>query len=165
MRHPKWQFLGLVVIIGLLSVRCGPSKKIPPLVKTADVEVENAAPLTVRVTDVWKRPLRSEELKPTDKAGFLWQYKVRIANPSGVGINLDRLRLNVQNLWGSSWPGDQPLNLRIKGGGEEQISVSARLGSSDPEDLASLTGFETLTFLGQRDDGKAISFTVRVPLH
>ncbi len=165
MRHTKWQLIVLALVLAFVSVRCGPSKRTPSVVRPTDVQVEGAESLAVRVTDVWKRPLRPEELNPTDKAGFLWEYKVQIANQSDVGVNLDRLRLNVQNLWGDSWPVDQPLNLRIKGWGEEQISVKARLGSSEPNTLPSLTGVETLTFAGRRDDGKAISFTVRVPLH
>lgn len=165
MRHPQWKLMVLLLFVTLLSVECGPSKKVPSLTKPPDIQVEGAAPLVVRVSDVWKRPLRPEELSPTDKAGFLWEYKVTIANQSSVGVNLDRLRLNVQNLWENSWPGDQPMNLRVPPGGEQRVSVDARLGSSDPGDPASLTGVEILTFVGRRDDGEPVSFTVRVPLH
>jgi hypothetical protein len=165
MRHPKWQFVGLVLFVALLSVRCGPSKRVPALVKPSDVEIQGAEPLKITVTDVWKRPLRPEELQPTDKAGFLWEYKVKIANQGNAGVSLELLRLNVENLWGQSWREDHPLNLNVKRRAEEQISVAGRLGSSDPEALPGLTGVETLTFLGRSDDGNPISFTVRVPLH
>jgi hypothetical protein len=165
MRHQKWQFVGVVLVVALLSVQCGPSKRVPSLVKPSDVEIHGADSLKITVTDVWKRPLRSEELQPTDKAGFLWEYKVKIANQGSAGVSLELLRLNVQNLWGHSWREDQPLNLNIKTRAEEEISVVGRLGSSDPEALPGLTGVETLTFLGRSDDGNPVSFTVRVPLY
>lgn len=164
MRHPKWKFAGLALFIAFLGLRCAGPTKIPSVAKPAQVEVEGEGPLLVKVTDVWKRALRPEELTPPTKAGFIWDYKVRIANRSSTGISLDRLRLTVQNLWGQSWPGDQPLNVKVRVGDEEQISVHGRLASTDPNDLASLTGVETLTFLGRRDDGNPITFTVRVPL-
>jgi hypothetical protein len=165
MRHPTWKFVGLALFVALLSVRCGAPKRVPPDVKSTNVEVEGAEPLMVKVTDVWKRPLRPEELNPTDTTGFLWQYQIKIANQSGMGVNLQRLHLDVRNLRGATWPKDQVLNLRVEGWSEGEVSVEGRLGASDPGALASLTGFETLTFSGQRDDGEPISFTVQVPLY
>lgn len=165
MRQPKWKLLGVALLVAVFSIRCGAPRRVPSVEKPTEVEVEGAGPLVVRVTDVWKRPLRPDELAPTDTIGFLWEYKVRIANQSNLGVSLNRMRLNVQNLWGRSFPGDQPLNLRIESWGEEQVSVEARLGSSDPDSLETFTGVETLTFLGRREDGEPISFTVRVPLH
>lgn len=165
MRHLMWQFLGLLLCVALLGVGCGPSKRVPSLVKPSDVEVEGAEPLKVTVTDVWKRPLRPEELEPTDKAGYLWEFNVKIANQSNVGVTLELLRLNVQNLWGNGWRKDKPLNLSVRGGAEAEVSVKGRLGSSDPNALPGLTGVETLTLLGRFDDGEPINFTVRVPLH
>lgn len=165
MRHPKWQFVGVVLVVALLSVRCGPSKRVPSVVKPSDVEIQGADSLKITVTDVWKRPLRPEELQPTDAAGFLWQYKVKIANQGDVGVTLELLRDNVQNLWGQGWREDKPLNLSVRRRAEAEISGEARLGSSDANAPPGLTGVETLTFLGRSDDGDPISFTVRVPLH
>src|SRR3972149_1491399 len=164
MRHPYWKVLGLIVFVALLSLRCAGSTSLPPLERLPGVEVEGASPLIVKVTNMERRPLRAEELSPPSTAGFSWEYRGRIANPSDIGFRLDRLRLTVQNLWGKSWPGDQPLKFRVKEGGQEEVVVQARLASSSPEDTPSLTGIEALTFLGQRDDGQPISFTVRVPL-
>ena len=165
MRHPYWKVLGLIVFVALLSLRCAGPTSLPPLERLPEVEVEGASPLIVKVTNMERRPLRTDELPPPSRAGFFWEYRVRIANPIDIGFRLDRLRLTVQNLWGKSWPGDQPLNLRVKEGGQEEVVVQARLASSSPEDTPNLTGIETLTFLGQRDDGQPISFTVRVPLN
>jgi hypothetical protein len=165
MRHPYWKVLGLIVFVALVSLRCAGPTSLPPLARLPEVEVEGASPLIVKVTNMERRPLRTDELPPPSRAGFSWEYRVRIANPSDIGFRLDRLRLTVQNLWGKSWPGDQPLNFRVKEGGQEEVVVQARLASSSPEDTPSLTGIEALTFLGQRDDGQPISFTVRVPLN
>ena len=165
MRHPYWKVLGLTVFVALLSLRCAAPARLPTLERLREVEVEGASPLIVKVTNMERRPLRADELPPPSTAGFFWEYRVRIANPIDIGFRLDRLRLTVQNLWGKSWPGDQPLNFRVKEGGQEEVMVQARLASSSPEDTPSLTGIETLTFLGQRDDGQPISFTVRVPLN
>lgn len=165
MRHRKWQFVGVVLFVAVLSVRCGPSTRVPSLVKPSDVEIQGADSLKITVTDVWKRPLRPEELQPTDKAGFMWQYKVKITNQGDRGVTLELLRDNVQNLWGQGWREDKPLNLNIQRRAEAEISGEARLGSSDPEALPGLTGVETLTFLGRSDDGDPVTFTVRVPLH
>ena len=164
MRHPYWKVLGLIVFVALVSLRCAAPTRLPTLERLPEVEVEGASPLIVKVTNMERRPLRTDELLPPSSAGFIWEYRVRIANPIDIGFRLDRLRLTVQNLWGKSWPGDQPLNFRVKEGGQEEVVVQARLASSSPEDTPSLTGIEALTFLGQRDDGQPISFTVRVPL-
>jgi len=165
MRHPYWKVLGLIVFVALVSLRCAGPTSLPPLARLPEVEVEGASPLIVKVTNMERRPLRTDELPPPSRAGFSWEYRVRIVNPSDIGFRLDRLRLTVQNLWGKSWPQDQPLNFRVKEGGQEEVVVQARLASSSPEDTPSLTGIEALTFLGQRDDGQPISFTVRVPLN
>ena len=159
------KFLGLIVFVALFSLRCAAPTKRPPIERLTEVEVEGASPLIITVADVEKRPLRADELSPPSRAGFFWEYRVRIANPSDIGYRLDHLHLTVQNLWGKSWPGDQPLNFRVKEGGEEEVVVRARLASSSPEDTPGLTGIEALTFLGQRDDGQPIIFTVRVPLN
>ena len=135
------------------------------MVKPARVEVEGASPLIVTVTGMEKRPLRPEELDSPVKGGFLWDYRVKIENPTDTGVRLDHLGLNVKNRWGETWPGDQPLNLRIEGGSEAEVSVQARLASSDPSIEPGVTGLEILTFLGERDDGGPVSFTVRVPLN
>ncbi len=164
MRHTQWRLFGLALFLALVGLRCAPPRRVPSLVKPTQVEVEGAKPLIIKVTQMQKRDLRPGELAAPVKAGFLWEYRVRVINPSDVGVSLDRLHLNVQNLWGESWPGDQPLNLRVEGWGEEEVSVQARLATSDPQDQASLTGIETLTFLGRGDDGRPMSFTVRVPL-
>jgi hypothetical protein len=164
MRLTQWKFLGLIVFVALLSLRCAAPTRLPSIERLTEVEVEGASPLIITVADIEKRPLRTDELSPPSTAGFFWEYRVRITNPSDIGYRLDRLRLTVQNLWGKSWPGDQPLNFRVKEGGEEEVVVRARLASSSPEDTPSLTGIEALTFLGQRDDGQPIIFTVRVPL-
>ena len=164
MRHPAWKCFGLTLFFALLSLRCAPPKRVPSIVKPSQVEAEGASPLLVQVTGMRKRPLRSGELVPPAKGGSLWEYQVKIANPTDTGVTLDHLRMTIQNLWGESWPGDQPLNLRIEGGGEGEVSVKAKLASSDPQTEAGVTGVEVLTFLGQRDDRKPVSFTVRVPL-
>ncbi|MFQ5881521.1 MAG: hypothetical protein ACE5I9_03455 [Candidatus Methylomirabilales bacterium] len=164
MRHTKWKPLGLALFLALLGLQCAPPRKFPSLVKPTQVEVQGARPLVVKVTDMQKRPLRPDELTPPAKAGFFWEYRVKVANPNDMGVTLDRLRLTVQNLWGESWPRNQPLNLALKDWSEVEISVQAQLASSGPHDQASLTGIETLTFLGRRDDGTPVSFTVRVPL-
>ncbi len=161
----QWKLLGWALLLGLLSVRCAAPTKHPPIERLTEVEVEGASPLIIKVADIEKRPLRADELSPPSRAGFFWEYRVRIANPSDIGYRLDRLHLTVQNLWGKSWPGDQPLNFRVKEGGEEEVVVRTRLASSSPEDTPGLTGIEALTFLGHRDDGQPISFTVRVPLN
>jgi hypothetical protein len=157
--------LGLIVFVALVSLGCAGPTRVAPLGRLPDVEVEGASPLIVKVTNMERRVLRPEELPPPSTAGFSWQYRVKIANPIDIGFRLDRLHVTVQNLWGKSWPGDQPLNFRVKQGGQEEVVVQAQLASSSPEDTPSLTGIETLTFLGQRDDGQPISFTVRVPLN
>lgn len=164
MRHPAWQFFGLTLFLALLSLRCAPPKRVPTIVKPSEVEVRGASPLLVQVTGMRKRPLRPEELVPPAKGGFLWEYQVKIANPTDTGVTLDHLRMTIQDLWGESWPGDQPLNLRIEGGSEGKVSLQAKLASSNPQAEAGVTGVEILTFLGQRDDDKPVSFTVRVPL-
>ncbi|MFQ5803046.1 MAG: hypothetical protein ACE5JQ_09150 [Candidatus Methylomirabilales bacterium] len=164
MRHPAWKVFGLTLFLALLSLRCAPPKRIPSLVKPTQVEVEGAGPLIVTVTGMQKRPLRIREMAPPATGGFLWEYQVKIANPTNTGITLVRLRMTVQNLWGESWPGDQPLNLRMEAGSERQVLLQARLASSNPQIEPGVTGVETLTFLGHRDDGQPISFTVRVPL-
>ncbi len=164
MRHPAWKFFGLTLFFALVGLRCAPPKRIPSIVKPSRVEAEGASPLLVKVTGMRKRSLRSEELVPPAKGGSLWEYQVKIANPTDTGVTLDHLRMTIQNLWGESWPGDQPLNLRIEGGSEREVSLQARLASSAPDIEEGVTGVEVLTFLGQRDDGKPVGFTVRVPL-
>ncbi len=167
MRYPSWKVkvLGLALLVALPTLRCAAPREAPTVEKPRVVEVEGASPLTVKVTELEKRRLTAEELTVQMRDGFRWEFRVKIANPSDMGVSLDRLRLTVQNLWGRSWPGDQPLKLKIERGGEAEVSVHARLASSDPNDLASLTGVQTLTFLGRRDDGKSMSITVRVPLN
>lgn len=165
MRDPRWKLIGLALLVALPSLQCAAPRDVPSVVKPRVVEVEGASPLTVKVTELEKRRLPTEELTLQMREGFLWEFRVTITNPSDMGVNLDQLRLTVQNLWGRSWPGDQPLKLKVESGGEAQVSVHARLASSDPNDLASLTGLQTLTFLGRRDDGTPVSFTIRVPLH
>jgi hypothetical protein len=164
MRLTQWKFLGVALLLGLVGVQCAPAIKTPTLRKPPQVEVEGAGELKVSVTDMRKRPLRPEELSPSVGTGYLWEYRVKISNPTGPGIALDRLRLTVQNLWGRSWPGDQPLNLTIEPKGMSEVMVQARLSTSDPEDQAGLTGIEVLTFLGRTDNGSPLSFTLRVPL-
>ena len=163
MRDPAWKIFGVVLFVALLGVQCTPRGRVPPVVKPAQVEVTRESPLIVTVTGMQKRPLQPEELVPPTRGGFLWEYRVKIANPTATPVNLDRLRMTVQNLWGETWPGDQPLNLRIEGGSEVEIPVEARIASSDPRIEPGVTGLEILTFLGDRD-GEPISFTVRVPL-
>jgi hypothetical protein len=165
MRHLHWKGLGAVVLVALVGLRCAGPTSPRPLERLPEVEVEGASPLVVKVTNMERRVLRTEELPPPSTIGFSWEYRVKIANPIDIGFRLDRLHVTVQNLWGKSWPGDQPLNFRVKQGGQEEVVVQARLASTSPEDTPSLTGIETLTFLGQRDDGQPISFTVRVPLN
>lgn len=164
MRHLTWQLTGCAFFVALLSVRCAAPERVPLVVKPTQAEVEGASPLIITVTRMHKRPLRPEELTPPAKGGFLWEYHVTIENPTDMTVRLDRVRLSVQNIWGESWPGDQPLNLQIRGGSEGQVPVQARLASSDPKVEWGVTGVETLTFLGQREDGRPISFTIRVPL-
>ncbi len=164
MRHTKWKFLGVVLVLGLVGVQCAPGIKTPTLRKPPQVEVEGVGELKVSVTDMRKRPLQPEELGPFGRAGYLWEYRVRISNPTGTGIALDRLRLNVQNLWGRSWPGDRPVSLKIEPKGTDEATIQARLSTSDPEDQASLTGIQSLIFLGRTDNGSPVSFTLRVPL-
>jgi hypothetical protein len=165
MRHPYWKVLGPTVLAALVSLGCAGPTSPPRLERLPEVEVEGASPLIVKVTNMERRVLRTEELPPPSTAGFSWQYRVKIANPIDIGFRLDRLHVTVQNLWGKSWPGDQPLNFRVKEGGEEEVMVRARLASSSPEDTPGLTGIEALTFLGHRDDGQPVTFTVRVPLN
>lgn len=164
MRHLAFKFFGLTLFLALLSLRCAPPKEIHSVVKPAEVEVKGAGPLVVTVTGMQKRPLMSRELAPPATGGFLWEYQVKIANPTDTGITLVRLRITVQNLLGESWPGDQPLNLRVEAGSEQQVLLQARLASSDPQSKPGVTGVETSTFLGHHDDGQPISLTVRVPL-
>lgn len=164
MRPAQWKFLGVALVLGLAGVQCAPAIKTPTLRKPPQVEVEGAGDLKVSVTDMRKRPLKAEELGPLVKAGYLWEYRVRVSNPTGPGLTLDRLRLNVQNLWGRSWPGDRPLKVTIEPQGTGEAAIEARLSTSDPEDPASLTGIQTLTFLGRTDIGMPVSFTLRVPL-
>lgn len=164
MRRRIGMVFGVTIFLALLSVRCAGPRQLPALAKPAGVEVEGAAPLMVKVSGMEKRPLRAEELSPPTAAGFLWEYRVTITNPTGTAVTLDRLRLTVQNLWGGSWPGDQPVNLTVHGGNDGQVTVQARLASSDPTDRPGLSGVETVTFLGRRADGTPISFTLRVPL-
>ncbi|MFQ5656496.1 MAG: hypothetical protein ACE5G5_03070 [Candidatus Methylomirabilales bacterium] len=164
MRHIQWKLWGVALFLALVGLRCAPPKRVPSLVKPTQVEVEGAKPLIVSMTRMRKRPLRPGELTPFAKAGSLWEYQVTLENPSEVGVNLDRLLLTVQNLWGASWGEDQPLNLRLEEGSERKVAVQARLTTTDPQDRSSLTGVQTLNFLGRDDDGGSINFTVRVPL-
>jgi hypothetical protein len=164
MRHLAFKFFGLTLFLALLSLRCAPPKKIHSVVKPAEIEVEGAGPLVVAVTGMRKRPLMSRELGPPATGGFLWEYRVKIANPTDIGITLVRLRITVQNLEGKSWPGDQPLNVRVEAEGEQQVSLEARLASWDPQSKPGVTGVQTSTFLGHHDDGQPITLTVRVPL-
>jgi hypothetical protein len=164
MRYRYWKVLGTALGIAWVSLGCAAPKRVPALEKLRQVEVEGASPLIIQVTDMEKRPLRAEELSPPTRGGFLWEYRVRIVNSSEMGVTLEHLHLTVQNLWGGNWPGDHPLNLKVKGWSEGQVLAQAQLASTDPQDTAGLTGIEVLTFLGRRDDGKPISFTVRVPL-
>jgi hypothetical protein len=159
-----WKVIGLAVFAAALTIRCAAPEKVPSVVKPGRAEVEGASPLVVTVTETRKRPLRAEELTPPSTGGFLWEYEVKIANPTNTGLTLDRIRMTVQNLWGESWPGDRPLNVRVDAGRERKVSFEARLASSNPQVEPSVTGVETVTFLGQDDDGQPISFTIRVPL-
>jgi len=164
MRHPARKIFGVVMLFALLGVQCAaPRGRVPSVVKPAEVEVRGADPLIVMVTGMQKRPLRPEELVPPTTGGFLWEYRVLIANPTATPVTFDHLRMTVQNLWGDTWPGDQPLNLRITGGDEAEIPVEARMASSNPRVEPGVTGLEILTFLGEHD-GQPISITIRVPL-
>jgi hypothetical protein len=164
MRHPDGKRFAVVLILALLGIRCAGPRPLPALEKPTRVHVEEVGPLIVKVSDVAKHPLPVEELAAPTTAGFLWEYRITISNPTATAVSLDRLRLTVQNLWGKSWPADQPLNLTVPGGSEGQVVVRARLASSDPQDRHALSGVETVTFLGRRADGAPIAFTVRVPL-
>ncbi|MFQ5847290.1 MAG: hypothetical protein ACE5IQ_06385 [Candidatus Methylomirabilales bacterium] len=164
MRDPRWKVFGLALLVALSGLRCAAPRQVPSVVKPRVVEVEGADPLLVKVTEMEKRHLRTQELASPMKEGFRWEFRVKIANPRLTGVSLDRLRLTVQNLWGRSWPGDQPLNVRVEGGSEAQVLVHGQLASSNPQDAPSLTGVETLMFLGRHDDGAPVSFTVRIPL-
>lgn len=164
MHHIQWKFLGLALILAFVGLRCAPPKRVPSVAKPTQVEVEGAKPLVVSVAEMKKRPLHPDELTPFAKAGSLWEYQVKLENPSDVGVSLDRLHITVQNLWGTSWDEDQPLNVQLAEASEREISVQGRLTTSNPQDRASLTGVQTLTFSGRDDDGGSIRFTVRVPL-
>ena len=163
MLRTHWKFFSLALLVALIALRCAPPKKLP-LFRPTQVEVEGAGPLVVTVADMQKRPLSPGELTATDKAGFFWEYRVRVANPTNVTVRLERLHLKVHNLWGARWEEDQPLNVRVDGGGQEEILVQARLATSDPTDRPGLKGVETLTFWGRDDNGRPVSFLVRVPL-
>lgn len=165
MRHIQWKFLGLALFLAFVGLRCAPPKRVPSVVKPTQVKVEGVKPLVVSVTEMQKRPLRPDELTPFAKAGSLWEYQVKVENPSDVGVDLGLLHITVQNLWGESWDEDKPLNVRLEEGSERDVSVQARLTTSNPQDRASLTGVQTLTFSGRDDDGGSIRFTVRVPLN
>jgi hypothetical protein len=128
------------------------------------IQVENPGHLAVAVVDTTRRPLTAGELRPLERAGFRWDFQVRLTDTAGVGINLVELQVTVQSLSGVTAQQTIPLRSRVEPQGTTPIAVVGTLTTSKPEEPANLTGVEELVFLGQDDRGAPVRLIVRVPL-
>ncbi len=128
------------------------------------IQVENPGHLAVAVVDTTKRPLTAAELRPFERAGFRWDFQVRLTDTAGVGVQLRELQVTVESLSGVTTQRTIPLTSRVEPQGTTPIAVAGTLTTSNPEEPANLTGVEELVFLGQDDRGAPVRLIVRVPL-
>ncbi len=128
------------------------------------VQVENPGHLAVAVVDTVKRPLTATELHPLERAGYRWDFQVRLTDTAGVGVQLVELQVTVQSLSGVTAQQTTPLRSRVEPRGTTPIAVVGVLTTSNPEEPENLTGVEELVFIGQDDRGAPVRLIVRVPL-
>ncbi len=153
-----------VLAAGLLAVAgCGYRPPEGPKLPVG-IQVENPGHLAVAVVDTVKRPLTTAELQPTERAGYRWDFQVRLSDTAGVGVQFVELQITVQSLSGVTAQQTIPLRSRVEPRGTTPIAVAGVLTTSNPEEPNNLTGVEELIVLGQDDRGAPVRLIVRVPL-
>ncbi len=156
--------MALVAFAATLQASCSYP---PPEVATLPVQTEVEGPpyLRVVVTDWQKRPLTAGEMSPMERAGYRWDYTVRITDTGGTTVQFREVTASVTSLTGFRSTQTIPLESRVDPHGTVPITIHARLSTSNPDEPGNLTGVEELTFLGRDDEFKLIQLVVRVPLN
>lgn len=127
------------------------------------LEVSGAGPLQVTLHDMRQRPLRPDEVSSPVLRGSRWDFRLRIANPSSIGVAVARLRQAVIDDTGDRRVEEGPFPLQVAAGGSTEAIFSATIATSRPADDP-VQGIDELTFAGTLEGGNPLSFVVRVPL-
>jgi len=140
----------------------GPLRREAPI--PPRLQVRGPVHLTATVAGMTKRPLPPAELTPPQRAGFRWEYQLRIGDSGGLGVRLEALHMTVRSLSGITASQVQTLPSRVEAGGSTPISLQAYLATSSPDEPGDLVGVHELTFLGTDEQGGPVRLEVRVPL-
>jgi hypothetical protein len=153
-----------LVLVSVLFAACRDYRvqEVAPL--PTRIEVEGPTGLTAVVADMQKRPLEQKELPALHRAGFRWDYTVRVTNTGSSGVRLEQVDNRLRSLTGVTATETSTLPSRVEAGGTTPISVRAALSSTDPMQRGELQGVQELTFRGRDDAGQPVRLVVRVPL-
>jgi hypothetical protein len=167
-RHPLGIVLLAALILGGSAGSLFLAGCMAPLRREAaappPLQVQAPSHLAVAVTGMTKRPMAPEEFTPPQRAGFRWEYQLRISDTGGIGVRLEALHMTVRSLSGITAGRVQSLPSRVEPDGSTPISLQAYLVTSSPDEPGDLVGVHELTFLGTDDRGRAVKLEVRVPL-
>lgn len=167
MRILGWHHrVGLLALfaVGLMG-EGGCASRAPEVAKLPlTIEVENPGHLRVAVVGTTKLPLTAADLRPFERGGSRWDYRVEFTETAGVGVQFMVVEATVRSLTGVTATAVTRLGSRVEPLGTTPIQIHAVLASSNPDEAGNVTGVQTLTFLGVDDRGDPVRVIVRIPL-